>query len=101
MPVHVLQSSEHLSLKGVVKMSQNKISEEVSENGVTKSMLLKTAVLGGLALLLTLPNIYLDNQIYYESREITQLHRIKVILEEEQRLIRDRLEEVNVRENLR
>jgi len=99
MPVHVLQSSEHLSLKGVVKMSQNETSEEVPENGVTKSMLVKTAILGGLALLLTLPNIYLDNEIYYESREIIQLHKIKVILEEEQRLIKDELEKVKVREN--
>jgi competence protein ComGC len=74
---------------------------EVQENGVTRSMLLITVLLSSLALLLTIPNIYLDNQIYYESREIAQLHKVKIILEEEQLLIKNRLEEVNVKENLR
>lgn len=75
--------------------------EEVEENGVTSRMLIITFVLSAIALLLTLPNIYLDNQIYYESKEIAQLHKVKIILEEEQLLIKNRLEEVNVKENLR
>lgn len=75
--------------------------QQTQENGVTKGMILITVLLSSLALLLTLPNIYLDNQIYYESREIAQLHRVKIILEEEQLLIKNRLEEINVKENLR
>ncbi|HHD75420.1 MAG TPA: hypothetical protein ENK82_06100 [Campylobacterales bacterium] len=74
---------------------------EVKENGVTRSMLLITALLSSLALILTLPNIYLDNQIYYKSREIAELHKVKIILEEEQLLIKNRLEEVHVKEHLR
>ena len=70
------------------------------ENGVTGSMILITFFVTALVLLLTLPNIYLDNQIYYESRNIAHLHRIKVTLEEEQTLIKIKLEEINYKENL-
>ncbi|CAA6808792.1 MAG: Unknown protein [uncultured Sulfurovum sp.] len=73
----------------------------VEENGVTLGMLLITIMLAALALLLTIPNIYLDNQIYYESSELAHLNRVKIILEEEQDIIKARLEEINVKENLR
>ena len=43
---------------------------------------------------------YLDNQIYYESRNIAHYQRIKMTLEEEQMLIKNRLEEINYKENL-
>jgi len=70
------------------------------ENGVTTAMILITVSLTALILLLALPNIYLDNQIYYESRELAHLNKIKIILEEEQVIIKNKLEEINVRENL-
>jgi len=70
------------------------------ENGVTTGMILITISLTVLILLLTLPNIYLDNQIYYESRKLAHLNKVKIILEEEQIIIKNRLEEINVRENL-
>lgn len=70
------------------------------ENGVTGSMILITVFSAVLVLLLTLPNIYLDNQIYYESRHINHLHSIKLTLEEEQAIIKSKLEEINYRENL-
>ena len=73
----------------------------VQENGVTNSMILITIMITALVLLLTLPNIYLDNQIYYESRKLAHLNKVKITLEEEQVIIRNRLEEINVRENLR
>lgn len=73
----------------------------VQENGVTNSMILITIMLTALVLLLTLPNIYLDNHIYYESRKLAHLNKVKITLEEEQVLIKNRLEEINVRENLR
>ncbi|CAA6816635.1 MAG: Unknown protein [uncultured Sulfurovum sp.] len=75
--------------------------EILEENGVTLSMIIITLMLTSLVLLLTLPNIYLDNQIYYKSRELAHLNKIKVILEEEQFIIKNRLEEINVKENLR
>jgi len=75
--------------------------EEQQENGVTNSMIIITIMLTALVLLLTLPNIYLDNQIYYESRKIAHLNKVKITLEEEQIIIRNRLEEINVQENLR
>ena len=71
------------------------------ENGVTNSMILITIMLTALVLLLTMPNIYLDNQIYKESRKIAHLNKIKITLEEEQVIIKNRLEKVNVHENLR
>ena len=70
------------------------------ENGVTGSMILITFFVTALALLLTLPNIYLDNQIYYESRDIAHLQRVKMTLEEEQSLIKTKLEEIHYKENL-
>jgi len=70
------------------------------ENGVTFGMVLITISLTALVLLLALPNIYLDNQIYYKSRELAHLNKVKIILEEEQRIIKNRLEKINVRENL-
>jgi len=79
------------------KIRVKKIKEE---NGVTGSMILITFFVTALVLLLTLPNIYLDNQIYYESRNIAHFQRIKVTLEEEQTLIKIKLEEINYKENL-
>jgi competence protein ComGC len=79
------------------KIKAKKIKEE---NGVTGSMLLITFFITALVLLLTLPNIYLDNQIYYESRNIAHSQRIKMTLEEEQSLIKTKLEEINYKENL-
>lgn len=70
------------------------------ENGVTGSMVLITVFSVALVLLLTLPNIYLDNQIYYESRHLAHLHSVKLTLEEEQNIIKSKLEEINYQENL-
>jgi hypothetical protein len=98
MHVHVQQNLEHLFLKEGSKMPKQKVAEE---NGVTNSMILITVMLTTLVLLLTLPNIYLDNQIYYESRKLAHLNKVKIILEEEQVIIKNKLEEINVQENLR
>ena len=70
------------------------------ENGVTMGMILITISLTALVLLLTIPNIYLDNHIYYQSRTLAHLNKIKTTLEEEQVLIKNKLEVINVRENL-
>jgi len=75
--------------------------KEIVENGVTNSMIVITVMLTALVLLLTLPNIYLDNHIYYESRKIAHLNRVKIMLQEEQVIIKNRLEEINVQEHLR
>ncbi len=75
--------------------------EIIVENGVTTSMILVTIMLTALVLLLTIPNIYLDNQIYYESRKIAHLNRVKLMLQEEQVVLNTRLEKMNVEENLR
>ena len=70
------------------------------ENGVTGSMLLITIFATALVLLLFIPNIYLDNQIYYESRKIAHLKSLKNTFQEEQVLIKNRLEAINYEENL-
>jgi len=75
--------------------------EEIVENGVTNSMIVISIMLTALVLLLTLPNIYLDNHIYYESRKLAHLNRVKIMLQEEQAIIKNRLEEMNVQEHLR
>jgi len=75
-----------------------KIQKE--ENGVTGSMVLITIFSIALVLLLLIPNIYLDNQIYYESRQISQLQSLKITFQEEQVLIKNRLEKIHSNENL-
>ncbi|NEW61042.1 hypothetical protein GSY74_07065 [Sulfurovum sp. bin170] len=71
-----------------------------TENGVTVSMILITLFSVSLVLLMTLPNIYLDNQIYYESREIAHHQHIVKTLREEQTIIKRKLEAVKYRENV-
>jgi competence protein ComGC len=70
------------------------------ENGVTWSMFIITLFSMSLVLLLTLPNIYLDNQIYYESREIAHYEHIVKTLREEQMIIKRKLEDVKYQENI-
>ena len=67
------------------------------ENGVTWSMFIITLFSMSLVLLLTLPNIYLDNQIYYESREIAHYEHIVKTLREEQMIIKRKLEDVSIK----
>jgi len=70
------------------------------ENGVTTSMILITTFLFLFILLLILPNIYLDNHIYYESRKIAHYNHIYQTLLAEQKIIRHKLEEVKFQENI-
>jgi len=51
-------------------------------------------------LLLTIPNIYLDNNIYYESREIAHYEAIAQTLREEQSIIKHKLEDVKYQESV-
>lgn len=70
------------------------------ENGVTGSMVLITIFLSALLLVLVIPNIYLDNHIYYESREIAHLQAVKLTFQEEQKIIKNKLEIIHYQENL-
>ena len=63
-------------------------------------MILITLFGSALVMSLTLPNIYLDNQIYYESRKIAHLQSVKLTLKEEQRIIKTKLEKIYGNENL-
>jgi len=76
------------------------IRKQQQENGVTTAMILITLFTTALVLLLAMPNIYLDNNIYYESRNLAHLNKIKITLEEEQVIIKNRLEKINVQDNL-
>jgi competence protein ComGC len=77
-----------------------KIRQPKRENGITWSMILITIFSISLVLLLTLPNIYLDNQIYYESREIAHYRNIAQTLKEEQNIILHKLEAIKYQENI-
>ncbi len=76
------------------------LKPQIKENGVTGSMIIITIISFLLILLLTLPNIYLDNNIYYESREIAHYESIAQTLKEEQNIIRHKLENVKYQENV-
>ncbi len=62
------------------------------ENGVTGSMIIIMIFSISLVLILTIPNIYLDNKIYKESREIAHYQKIVDTLQEEQTIIKHKLE---------
>ncbi|SFV61748.1 hypothetical protein MNB_SV-12-938 [hydrothermal vent metagenome] len=83
-----------------IKMMRNGLRRVNKENGVTGSMILITLFSISLVMLMTLPNIYLDNQIYYESREIAHYQHIVKTLREEQTIIKRKLEAVQYRENV-
>ena len=70
------------------------------ENGVTWSMIIITIFSMSLVLILTLPNIYLHNQIYYESREIAHYRNIAQTLREEQTIILHKLEAIKYQDNI-
>ena len=67
------------------------------ENGVTGSMITIMIFSMSLVLLLTIPNIYLDNKIYKESREIAHYQKIVDTLREEQSIIKHKLEDIQYR----
>ena len=68
--------------------------ERKKENGVTLGMFLMSFSIIALVLLLTIPNIFLDNNIYYESREIAHYKSVQQTLQEEQRILINKLEEI-------
>jgi len=70
------------------------------ENGITGDEILIATFLFLFVLMLVLPNIYLDNNIYYESRKIAHYNHIYQTLLAEQKIIRHKLEEVKFQENV-
>jgi len=46
------------------------------------------------ALLVILPNIYLKNEIYYQSRDIAKLYNEYSVLKEENRALKQKLEKI-------
>ena len=62
------------------------------ENGVTGSMIIIMIFSISLLLLLIIPNVYLDNKIYKESRKIAHYQKIVDTLQEEQIIIKHKLE---------
>lgn len=82
-----------------IKKMRNGLRVKNEENGVTLSMIVITLFSVSLILLMTIPNIYLDNQIYYESREISHHEHIVKTLIEEQRIIKRKLEAVKYQDS--
>ena len=76
------------------RVKKPKVKEE---NGVTGSMITIMIFSMSLILLLTLPNIYLDNKIYRESRDIAHYQKIVDTLQEEQSIIKHKLEDIQYR----
>jgi competence protein ComGC len=82
-----------------LRKMRNGLRVKNEENGVTLSMLVITLFSVSLVLMMTMPNIYLDNQIYYESREIAHHEHIVKTLIEEQRIIKRKLEAVKYQDS--
>ena len=70
------------------------------ENGVTGGMVIVTVFSISHVMLLAVPNIYLDNQIYYESREIAHYQNVLKTLREEQTIIKKRLEAIKYKNSI-
>jgi len=62
------------------------------ESGITNRGVVRILLFVAFVLLLTLPNIYLDNEIYHKSREITKYEAMLSALRNEQEDIKQKLE---------
>ncbi|NPA73266.1 MAG: hypothetical protein GXO12_00985 [Epsilonproteobacteria bacterium] len=58
-------------------------------------LLLSVILVLFIVLILILPKIYLKNEIYYNSREISKLYNEYSILREENRVLKQKLEYIN------
>ena len=69
-------------------------SEIVTRKGMGVRFLLSMMLVFGIAWMLLFPKIYLENSIYYKSRDIATLQREYETLKEENRVIRRQVEEM-------
>jgi cell division protein FtsB len=67
-------------------------SEIVTRKGISRRFLMSMLMVFGIAWMLLFPKIYLQNTIYYESRDIATLQREYETLKEENRVIKRRVE---------
>jgi len=67
-------------------------SEIVTRKGLSVRFLLSMLLIFGIAWALLFPKIYLQNTIYYKSRDIATMQREYETLEEENRVIKRRVE---------
>jgi len=67
-------------------------SEIVTRKGLGRRYLLSMLMVFGIAWMLLFPKIYLQNTIYYKSRDIATLQREYDTLKEENRAIKRRVE---------
>jgi len=67
-------------------------SEIVTRKGLNVRFLLSMLLIFGIAWALLFPKIYLQNTIYYKSRDIATMQREYETLEEENRVIKRRVE---------
>ncbi|MEJ2467903.1 MAG: hypothetical protein P8Y65_03105 [Campylobacterales bacterium] len=67
-------------------------SEIVTRKGISRRFLMSMLMVFGIAWMLLFPKIYLQNTIYYKSRDIATLQREYETLKEENRVIKRRVE---------
>jgi len=84
-----------------IKKEKYKLIDEV-EKGIKRRveelsfrLLLSVILVLFIVLILILPKIYLKNEIYYNSREISKLYNEYSILREENRVLKQKLEYIN------
>ncbi len=75
---------------GLVDDVENSIKNQVEE--LSSKLLLSIFLVIFTILILILPKIYLKNEIYYKSRDISKLYNEYSILKEENRVLKQKLE---------
>jgi len=74
------------------KLLEQTGGEIVTRKGIGWRFLLSMLMVFGIAWMLLFPKIYLQNSIYYKSRDIATLQREYETLKEENRVIKRRVE---------
>lgn len=74
-------------------------SDEVEEN-ISFYQLLLVFLAIFIALVVLLPKVYISNQIYYLSKEVSQLNGKKDVLLEEKSLLNSKIEEISYKQQI-
>ena len=92
------KKNENIEKTESVKKDRYRLIDEVEESisrhidNLSFRLLLSVLLVIFTVLILVLPKIYLKNEIYYNSREISKLYNEYSILREENKVLRQKLE---------
>lgn len=73
---------------------------DIAEENISFHQLLLVFLVIFIALVVLLPKVYISNQIYYLSKEVSDLNSKKDVLLEEKSLLRSKIEEISYKQQI-